>query len=264
MPSALSRLVGQLLRPIADVVIILLQPLLQMWKPIIKMFNELIRPYRRMAMSIMSQNKAAPGSSDWLKNIAASTGVMLTGFAVAIMAVVKEAMKISLTLFATLAKTFINPIIATLIDAILPGDWYSAILTKLNGLTDSGVISAGDALDSAFEIAKKSIDDVVNKLGESFGLSMENLDLSKASNLLKSKIEEMVESAARSATKDKKRESALLQNNRNPGYQGENFGQIRSYDSLETAMLKGNIALEQQMRKKALAAKYSNTSIGGL
>jgi hypothetical protein len=76
--TGILKLVAQLLRPIVDVFVLLLAPILMFLRPIIKVLNEVMRPFRVLAMGLM---KEAGKTDDKAKSMALQQTAMTTIFA---------------------------------------------------------------------------------------------------------------------------------------------------------------------------------------
>lgn len=96
MINNVIRILVEFLRPIADVVMLLLYPILQILKPILQVFREIMAPFRKLAFSLASQAGQARAAGDTetaLKLQGLSISTLLQGLNVAVFGIFGEVLK---------------------------------------------------------------------------------------------------------------------------------------------------------------------------
>ena len=158
MISAIVKLLQLFLRPIADVIIVLLMPILYILKPILMVANQLIAPYRRLAFQMLAAGGKAMQEGDVGTATKAFGGAFMTMFAginVFLIGIFSQVVKLVIAGLAELLKSVTSELIRSIgtLLAFIPGVG-SKVSEAANQLADNIDL----VIDKAAQGANMAID----------------------------------------------------------------------------------------------------------
>jgi len=146
--NSIFKLVSQLLRPIADVLILILQPILLFIKPIIKVFNDIMRPFRTLAYSLMKQGGEVGGAAGLALQQLAMTTIM-TGLVNALMGVFAELMKQSFNMVALLIEQIVLFPLLELMRPML--EFFGANVDEIKNNIHNSILNAQQVVSTSLD-----------------------------------------------------------------------------------------------------------------
>ncbi|MFZ5988885.1 MAG: hypothetical protein ACOYWZ_17405 [Bacillota bacterium] len=185
MLSALFKMIMTALSPIADVVMVLLYPILLMLKPIVIAINQIMMPFFKQAMRFMREGVEEKNAG----KLAAGFSIIMTGIQAIVLYLAGEFIKMIATIFMTgvaiLVGLFSKEAGNAIQTQIIPGinGFIDAIIASGIAYLALEVVSLGDSLNSDMSNFKvdiiSAIDNVFPSLSSGF---IDGLD--KALNLV--------------------------------------------------------------------------------
>jgi hypothetical protein len=166
MVTGILKLVAQFIRPAVDVLMILLIPILNILKPLVKVFNDIMRPFRQIAFKMAKEGGIA--------GALAAPAIILQGLMTAVLNVVAQFIKSSMFLITDLLKRLIFYPLAD----ILPGvsregvdKAFQGIQDAVNTVLDNFLLGGG-----GFPGINKLMLDSAKNVARGLGVSVDNID----------------------------------------------------------------------------------------
>lgn len=173
--TGVLKLLAQFLRPAIDILVISLMPLFTLLKPLVKVFNDIMRPFREIAMRMIKSNPLlAPAAS----------GVILQGLSVALLNVVGEFIKTSIGMWMGLLKQIILYPLADL----LPWFDREGVDVAVNGIQD--MVASG--IDTVLKGINQTSLTVAKNIASSLGVMVDDIDFTSSMKKAQSKLQASV------------------------------------------------------------------------
>lgn len=171
--SGTLKLLGQFLRPAIDILVVSMMPLFTMLKPLVKVFNDIMRPFREIAMRMIKSNPMAMAGP--------ANVVLLQGLATALVNVVGEFIKVGIGMFLGVFK---NMILYPLAD-LLPWFDREGVDVAVAGVQDMVTRGVNTVLDG---LNKTSLT-VAKNIATGLGVMVDDIDFSSSMKKAKTRLQ---------------------------------------------------------------------------
>jgi len=108
------KMIGYLLKPITDVIMILLMPILFILKPIMILVNQVMGPFLKLAMQVMREGSKKLAEGDLVgagMAFTAAAGIAIQGLSSVVIAVNAELLKMAVTMLGQLLALVVNGVV---------------------------------------------------------------------------------------------------------------------------------------------------------
>jgi hypothetical protein len=195
------KMVAQLLRPVSDMLLILLIPILHFLKPLVKAFNEMMKPFRVVAFKLMAQATKSTTSVDSAALMTGAMGAIIEGFSFGIAALLKELLKLLMSnIVDSIKELIISPMIelfkVLIPDMIISDDVFDSTKQAIFSGLDAAKVSINSALDDGLNTMRDVSLSKYNALLKEFG---GDVDWKTPEQILAEKMSAMLTAAARKA-----------------------------------------------------------------
>jgi hypothetical protein len=179
MVSGILKLLAQFLRPAIDILVIFLYPIMQILKPLVKMFNDVMRPFRQIAFRMMKEGGAA--------GIAAGA-VIMQGFNTAIVNLLGGIIKQSMQLWVQIILNLVIKPITMLFDQI----FGTNVTPKVESFFLDLVADAEKGIDTVLSGLNKASLNVAKTIAKTMGVTVDDIDFSTPMNKAKDKMQSSI------------------------------------------------------------------------